>query len=45
VAPTVLELMGLRVPSAMQAGSLLLKKLPGAKQEMKRVQGGFRGAA
>ena len=45
VAPTVLELMGLRVPSAMRAGSLLLKKLPRAKQDAKIAEQGFRGAA
>jgi 2,3-bisphosphoglycerate-independent phosphoglycerate mutase len=43
VAPSVLELMGIRVPSAMRAGSLLLKKLPGtgrrANPEAPRLQG------
>jgi 2,3-bisphosphoglycerate-independent phosphoglycerate mutase len=45
VAPTVLELMGLRVPSAMRAGSLLLKKLQKAKHDAKIAEQGFRGAA
>lgn len=45
VAPTVLELMGLRIPAAMRAGSLLLKKLPGAKKTVKPDEQGLRGAA
>lgn len=45
VAPTVLQLMGIRVPSAMQAGSLLLKQLPGMGRDAKLEEQRLRGAA
>lgn len=45
VAPTVLQLMGIRVPSAMRAGSLLLKQLPGMGRDAKLEGERLRGAA
>ena len=45
VAPTVLELMGLKTPAAMRAGSILLRQLPGARPEQRSRPSGLRGAA
>jgi 2,3-bisphosphoglycerate-independent phosphoglycerate mutase len=45
VAPTVLQLMGIRVPATMQAASLLLRELPGGRPEQRRPPHRLRGAA
>jgi 2,3-bisphosphoglycerate-independent phosphoglycerate mutase len=45
VAPTVLQLMGLPIPKAMDAGSLLLRQLPGVRPEQRRRPPDLRGAA
>ncbi len=45
VAPTVLELMGLSRPVAMPAGSLLLRKLPGARRDERQRNPTLRGVA
>ncbi|MGD2118540.1 MAG: 2,3-bisphosphoglycerate-independent phosphoglycerate mutase [Chromatiales bacterium] len=45
VAPTILDLMGIPVPHAMQASSLLLRKLPGDRPESRSQPGRLRGAA
>ncbi len=45
VAPTVLELMGIDAPEQMDAGSLLLRRLPGQRPRERRQPGHFRGFA
>jgi 2,3-bisphosphoglycerate-independent phosphoglycerate mutase len=45
IAPTVLQLMGLAVPPQMQAGSLLLRELPGKRPMQRHDPGRLRGAA
>jgi 2,3-bisphosphoglycerate-independent phosphoglycerate mutase len=45
VAPTVLDLMGLRIPAAMRAGSLLLRRLPGKRPAGRARRASLRGAA
>jgi 2,3-bisphosphoglycerate-independent phosphoglycerate mutase len=45
VAPTVLDLMGVKVPETMRAGSLLLRQLPGKRPEQRSRPPGLRGAA
>ncbi|MCB1790728.1 MAG: 2,3-bisphosphoglycerate-independent phosphoglycerate mutase [Gammaproteobacteria bacterium] len=45
VAPTVLQLMGLQQPPAMQAGSLLLRELPGQRPVQRTTPRTLRGAA
>ena len=45
VAPTVLGLMGIMPPAGMRAGSLLLRKLPGKRQEPRHQPQRLRGAA
>lgn len=45
VAPTVLQLMGLAIPDAMTAGSLLLRELPGNRPEQRNRPPDLRGAA
>jgi 2,3-bisphosphoglycerate-independent phosphoglycerate mutase len=45
VAPTLLQLMGIAVPSQMGAESLLLKRLPGKRPEQRGKPQRLRGAA
>jgi 2,3-bisphosphoglycerate-independent phosphoglycerate mutase len=45
VAPTVLQLMGIRAPEAMRAASLLLRELPGRRPDQRHQPGRLRGAA
>lgn len=45
VAPTVLQLMGLSIPSEMTAGSLLLRELPGVRPQERQRPRRFSGAA
>jgi 2,3-bisphosphoglycerate-independent phosphoglycerate mutase len=48
VAPTVLQLMGIEPPAAMQAGSLLLRALPGPcyqRGRQRQIQTRLRGVA
>jgi 2,3-bisphosphoglycerate-independent phosphoglycerate mutase len=45
IAPTALQLMGLKVPENMTAGSLLLRELPGTRPEQRSRPPDLRGAA
>ena len=45
VAPTVLQLMGIGIPAAMQARSLLLREKPGSRPSQRDKARSLRGAA
>jgi 2,3-bisphosphoglycerate-independent phosphoglycerate mutase len=45
VAPTILQLMGIRKPLKMTASSLLLKKLPGHRVPERNLAAILRGVA
>ncbi len=45
VAPTLLQLMGIALPTQMQADSLLLRRLPGKRPEQRGKPQRLRGAA
>jgi 2,3-bisphosphoglycerate-independent phosphoglycerate mutase len=45
IAPTVLQLMGIQPPAAMQAPSLLLRELPGRRSGERRRSARLRGVA